>query len=207
RAVRPPETSESSKKRTFVILGSDESATSYVKSKGLKTSNHLVNLNPDENMVIIWNTDKLTAEEKRSAQSLCDFASSGGLVVVLSTKSWNWRELCDVTVDKSKLFSRAFAYEGVQHPILAGIHREWLMRWNGLPGTVAVATIEGPGLENAENIIWARDPNSTVVAEVPTANGKGKILFSQLDIQNHLDSPKPNYDPVAERILLNMLGQ
>ena len=206
-AVKPPEIPDSAKEQTFVILGSDDSATTYFRSKGLKTSNNLNDLKPGENMVIIWNAARLTTEEKRNVQSLCDFAAADGQVVVLSAKSWDWWEFCDVTVDKPKPFSRAFAYEGVQHPMLSGINHDWLMRWNGLPGTVAVASIEGPALENAEKIIWARDSNSTVVAEVPTANSRGKVLFSQLDIQNHLDSSKPNYDPVAERILLNMLGQ
>ena len=93
------------------------------------------------------------------------------------------------------------------HPVLSGIHREWLMRWNGLPGTVAVAEIRGAVGEGARKILWAREPASTVVAEIPAAYGGGKILFSQLDIRNHVDSSKANYDPVADRILLNVLGQ
>jgi len=207
RAVNPPEIPDSAKEYTFVILGSDATATTYFKSKGLNISNHLNALKPGEDMVIIWNAAKLTDEEKRSTQSLCDFAEAGGQVVVLSTKSWDWQELCDVTVGKSNPFSRVFAYEGVGHPMLKEIHREWLMRWNGLPGTVAVATIEGPVLKNVEKILWACEQEKTVVAEVPTANGGGKILFSQLDIQRHLDNSKSDYDPVAERVLLNLLGQ
>jgi hypothetical protein len=115
--------------------------------------------------------------------------------------------LCNVTVGKPNPFSRVFAYSGITHPMLSGIGSEWLMRWNGLPGTVAVADIQGPALNSAEKILWAREPGSTVAAEVSAANGGGKILFSQLDIQSHVDSSKPNYDPAAERILLNLLGQ
>jgi len=207
RAVEPPEIPEAVKERTFVILGGNATATNYFKSKELNFTNHLNGLQPDKDMVIIWNAASLTNEEKRNTQSLRDFASAGGRVVVLSTGSWDWQDLCDVTVNKSNSFSRAFAYEGVKHPILAGIHREWFMRWNGLPGIVAVAAIEGKALENAENIIWAREPDLTVVAELPIPNNKGKILFSQLDIQGHVDSSELNYDPVAERILLNILGQ
>ena len=113
--------------------------------------------------------------------------------------------MCDVSIEKSGPFSRVFAYEGISRPILSGIDPEWLKRWNGLPGTVAVAEIKD--LKNARAILWASKPASTVVAEIPVAYGNGKILFSQLDIPRHIDSLKPDYDPVAERILLNLLGQ
>jgi len=35
--------------------------------------------------------------------------------------------------------------------------------------------------------------------------GKGTILFSQLDVSRHVDRSKPGYDPVAERVLINVL--
>ena len=70
---------------------------------------------------------------------------------------------------------------------------------------MAVAPIEGDALENAKKLLWAREIGSTVAAEIPVANGAGKILFSQLDIQSHVDDSKPNYDPVAERILLQWI--
>ena len=91
--------------------------------------------------------------------------------------------------------------------MLSGIDSEWLIRWNGLPGTVAVAEIQGSALDGAEKILWALEFGSTIAAELPCATGDGKILFSQLDIRRHVDSSKPNYDPVAERILLNLLGR
>ena len=62
-------------------------------------------------------------------------------------------------------------------------------------------------MEGAEKILWASDTTSTVVAEVPAGTGGGRILFSQLDIRRHLDSTKPGYDPVAERIMSNLLGR
>jgi hypothetical protein len=203
-AIKPPTIPDLAKKRNFVILGADSIAINYFNSKGLKTSNSLNDLNPDKDVVIIWNTDKLTATERQKAQSLCDFASAGGCVIVLSTYSWDWRELCDVNIEKSGPFSRVFAYEGVTHPMLTGIDTEWLKRWNGLPGTVAVAEIKG---SNAKAILWASKPASIVVAEIPVTNGTGKILFSQLDIQRHITNSKHGYDPVAEKILLNLLGQ
>ena len=81
-----------------------------------------------------------------------------------------------------------------------------MMRWNGLPGIVALTHLEGPALENAIKIAWAREPKQTVLAELPAAQGTGRILFSQLNIQSRLNDSGPNYDPVAERIFLNILA-
>jgi hypothetical protein len=206
RAVKAPEVPDAAKRRTVVVLGGGASALGYFESRGLSATSELDSLQPDRHVVIIWNAAQLNVDKKQAAQALCDFAAAGGRVVVLSTGSWDWPELCDVEVPKSGPFSRAFAHEGMAHPLLSGIDREWLMRWNGLPGTVAVAEIKGPALENAEKIIWAREQSCTVAAEVPTADGRGKVLFCQLDIQRHLDRTKPTYDPVAERVLLNLLA-
>jgi hypothetical protein len=63
-------------------------------------------------------------------------------------------------------------------------------------------------------VIWAVRPAvshempihyETLTALVPAATGDGRILFAQLDLQSRVDPSKPNYDPVAERILLNLL--
>jgi len=57
----------------------------------------------------------------------------------------------------------------------------------------------------AEKTLWVREPKTCVAAEVPVAGGKGTILFSQLDVQRHVNRSKPGYDPAAERILVNMM--
>ena len=91
--------------------------------------------------------------------------------------------------------------------LLEGIDPQWLIRWNGLPGTVAFGTIEGAGMARAEKILWAREPNTTVMAVVPVASGDGHIVFAQLDVQRRLDRSQRDYDPVAERVLLNLLSE
>ena len=57
----------------------------------------------------------------------------------------------------------------------------------------------------AEKILWAKEPKTTVMAVVPDAAGNGRIAFSQLDLQGRLDRFELDYDPVAERVLLNLL--
>jgi hypothetical protein len=206
RAIRPPVVSESARKQTFVVLGGDDAARSFFETRGLRASRSLEGLWPESHAVVIWDPARLSDDEKRNAKALCDFATAGGRIVVMSTSSWNWPELCDVTIGKGERCSRAFPYPGVDHPTMAGIDPQWLARWNGLPGTVASRRLDGPAMARSKKILWARDLDGAVAASVPAAQGTGSILFTQLDLRRHVDKSKANYDPAAERILLNLLG-
>ena len=125
-------------------------------------------------------------------------------MAVLAASHWEWPELCDVKV-KGQRYSRIVASKS-NSPLMARIDPEWLKRWNGFPGTVATGSLElGPKFQG-EKILWAKEPDTTVVALIPAAGGKGHILFSQLDIETHLDINQPNYDPAAERVLLELLS-
>jgi hypothetical protein len=205
RAVEPPVASDAAKHRTFVVLGSSDAARTFFKSRGLRTSDRLDQLLSDTHVVVIWNATHLTEDEKRSTKALCDFAGRGGRVVVLSTPSWSWPELCDVTIGHEPRFSRVFPYRDLRNSPLEGIDHRWLIRWNGLPGTVGVGRIEGAAVVHAKRILWARDVNTTIAAELPVATGDGRILFAQLDLQGRLDRSKPNFDPAAERVLIKLL--
>jgi hypothetical protein len=87
-----------------------------------------------------------------------------------------------------------------------GQNPQWLSRWNDPPGTVGIGRIEGASLARAKKLLWARDASTTIAADLPAATGDGRILFIQLVLQRRVDRSKPNYDPVAERILLDLLG-
>ncbi len=108
---------------------------------------------------------------------------------------------------KHKIHAGVFPHPDVKHSILAGMDPAWLSRWNGFPGTVGRSPLEGDAMGRAEKILWAREPKTTVMALIPAASGTGSILFAQLDLQARLDPSKDNFDPVAERLLLNLLGQ
>jgi hypothetical protein len=207
RAIKPATASDATQRRTFVILGGGEAARTFFKSMNLQTADNAAQLAPAQDVVVVWNATHLTEAEKRSAGTLCDFADRGGRVVVLSTSTWNWPELCDVKIGKSRRFSRVFPHQGMTHPMMAGMDPQWLIRWNGFPGTVGLAPLEGPSMARAEKILWAKESGTTMAAAVPAAKGGGRILFVQLDLQRRLDPSKPNYDPAAERLMLNLLGE
>jgi hypothetical protein len=203
--VEPAQISSTLRQKNFVILGSDSRAAAFFSSKGLTMSSSTSNLNPSEDMVIIWNPASLTAAEKQSASALCNFAGAGGHVVVLSASSWNWSALCSVQIG-NRSSSRAFPYGGTQHPMFDGIQPEFFSRWNSVGRRGLVADNDLNNLTGANEILWIYQPGDTVVAEVPAATGNGLVLFSQLDIRDRLDNAKAEYDPVAERVFINVLN-
>jgi hypothetical protein len=155
-------------------------------------------------MVVIWYAENIPASQKRQAGILRDFVAAGGRIVVLGTRAWNWFDLCDVKTEDT-CGSRTFVYPGTKHSMLTGVRPECLVRWNGLPGTVAMGRLEGPAMTSATKILWVREPQTTVAAEVPVSGGKGTILFSGMHVQEHVNRSESHYDPVAERVLLNIL--
>ena len=206
RTVRPPEVPASLRDRRFVLLGGDAAADSWFQSRGLQVKRDLGELAPGRDVVVIWYADHVTAAQKRQVESLRAFAAAGGRVIVLGTRAWNWFELCDVQTGDTA-GSRVFAYPQAESSLLDGVRPECLMRWNGLPGTVALGRLEGPALAGATKILWVRAPQTTVAAEVPVVGGRGTILFSGLQVQGRVDRSRPRYDPVAEKVLINMLDK
>ncbi|MDH4242110.1 MAG: hypothetical protein OEW48_21320 [Phycisphaerae bacterium] len=113
---------------------------------------------------------------------------------------WNYRSL-------GAMAFAGLPNEEMKYLMLSGARPEWLIRWNSLPDTVVVGHLEGPAMEVAGRILWVRKPTTCVADEIPITEGGATILFSQLDVQWHVNRSGPAYDPVAERILVNMLKQ
>jgi len=206
RAVRPPEVPAAVRARRFILLGDDARARAWFQSRRLTVGHTLDDVLPGKDVIIIWNAGHLTPAQKRRTEVLRRFVAAGGRVIVLATGTWDWTELCDIQMRDTR-GSRVFLYEGTRHPMIEGIEPDWLIRWNGLPGTVAAGSLEGAALAAAERILWVREPDTCVAAEVPVVGGQGQgtVLFSQLDLQGHVNPSDPAYDPVAERILVNLL--
>jgi hypothetical protein len=207
RAIQPVDVPESLRQRTYVVLGGSDAASAFFDSRGLRTWDQVDQLSPADHTVVIWDAERLTPAEKRNARALCEFADRGGHVLVLAASSWNWPELCRVDIKHGPRFSRVFPHRNLRGALIDSLDPQWLIRWNGLPGTVAVGTLEGSVMERAEKLLWAREAETTVTAWVPAASGQARILFSQLDLQRRVERSSPFYDPAAERILLMMLEQ
>lgn len=221
-AVAPPRASEAMKQLEFVVLGSEPPAQAFFQSRGLHTVSGAATPAPGKHVVVIWNAAHLSTEEKGQVKILNDFLRAGGRMVVLQARSWDWPELCDLKIHASPRFSRVFLYpdfkpsplQAASAPHLSTLNYqlstfppEWLIRWNGLPGTVGLGSLSGPAMGQAQKILWATEPKTAVMAAVSPRTGEGRIVFALLDVKTHLDRSKPNYDPAAERVLLALLGQ
>ena len=203
RSISKPKPSEACRANSYIVLGSDDTSRAFFQGHELRTASSDATLDPEHHVVVLWDPMQAELNEKRRTDDLRRFASKGGRIIILATRRWGWKELCDIEVEGTG-GSRVFPYEGQEgHAVLKGVNLESLKRWNGLPGTVAVASIRGPTVQRSMNILWVREPGFTTLMEVPI--DEGRLLFSQLDVRSHVLPTSDRYDPAADRILLNLL--
>jgi len=63
---------------------------------------------------------------------------------------------------------------------------------------------QGPPAEEGQRLLWADDADKPVAVAAPL--GKGEIVLALLRVQERLGLDGGVYDPVAERLPLNMLA-
>ena len=171
----------------------------------------------DSNVLVICDGNSITDKQKALAPEIRKFAEQGGRVVILRQLEWDWTQLADYNLDEKELpvpnksthrvrASRLFAYEGAQdHPMLDGIEREFLMRWNGGKGTIAERPIQGAALEKGKKLLWGDRPDLVYAVSLPV--GRGEIIICQLQLRKHANPNLETYDPVADKIMMNLLAR
>jgi hypothetical protein len=203
RAIAPPQ--DALKGRKVLVLGGEQVTTDWLKRQGAAVVDAL----EGADVVLIWDLDKVTDDQRKQADALKKFAEAGGRIVILEQHDWTWPELIDVKIGRA-LSSRAFAYPDAKHALLDNVDPAYLMRWNGMPNAVATRSIEGPavdqgmvGARHALPLLWAEAPDKVVALSVPI--GKGEVLITTLQLGPRITKRNKSYDPVCERILANML--
>jgi len=189
----------------IVVLGACQEAEDWLRLKKIPYTTSL--RKTASNICLVWDHEA-TNNDLVDFVALREFVENEGRLVVLRPKEWTWKGLADIAIrkgaaNKGEIMSRAFPYPGADHPMMRGIDPEFLKRWNGVPGTVVDSYIEGPGLAGAEKILWAVKQSNPLAVSIPL--GKGEIIISQLHIKGRLFPDAENYDPVAERILVNLI--
>lgn len=212
RAIDPRKHAGSLDGRRVAVFGADEGLLNFLERHGCSIADGLSDGRVEGDVVLIGDAEKLTDAERRAAAGpLREFAESGGRIVVLDQAGWPWKELCNCRIGLPEFrwrnpvaSSRVHRYEGADHPMLRDIPKSWLWRWNGLPGEiVGKAVMDSPALERGRRILWSARPEHTAVLSMPT--GEGEIVFSQLEVRARIDPAADAYDPVAERVLVNLL--
>ncbi len=215
-AVDRTKTLQRLKGRRVLVLAADNVVVDWLKAAGAEVVTTLTTAKVEADVVLLWNGSPLwrDVEEKKAVPALKEFAAAGGRVVVADRAEWTWKELADCHIGLPEfthrnpvVTSRAHVFEGESHAILRDIPAEWLWRWNGLPGTIAnEVLLEGsPALEKGRKIIWASRPVYTAVLSLPLE--KGEIIFCQLKVRQRITRDGAGCDPVAERVLANLLAE
>jgi len=202
--------------RRVLVLGADEFARSLLAGWGLQLV-ELASLDgPGPDVTVVWDASAITPKERASAAALRKYVEGGGRLVILDQASWEWNELLEFCLEELD-WSRAFAYPEVKHRMLTDVAREYLKRWNGLPGTVADRVIRGnileqgsrlghsgPGYDGRTKLLWVKEPANTVALVLTM--GEGEAVVSMLKLRARLQTGKKGYDPIAERVLANLLA-
>jgi len=190
------------KGRTVAVLGGDGVIEEWLRERGVRCAASWRPGQTAADVLLVWEVERVSPEARSAAAQILDWVEAGGRLVILEQSSWDWKELVDFEVGEG-ISSRAFPYEAVDHPMLDGVDPEYLKRWNSLPGTIADGCLRGPAAEAGRPLIWIEEPGETVALSLP--RGRGEILVSLLHVKERVDPSADGYDPVASRMLENML--
>jgi len=185
--------------RKVVLLGATDAAKKWLTARKIPVAGSMER----DSVVIVWNLPSVTRAQRADARAIRRFAAGGGRVVVLRQAKWDWPELIDVEM-LSLLGSRAFPYSKATHPVLKNVDPLFLRRFNGAPGGVADRSISGDLVKDAKRLLWVERPACPVMVSFPV--GKGEILVTTMTLKTRLRGAA-HHDPVAERLLLNMIGR
>ncbi|HUU43782.1 MAG TPA: hypothetical protein VMX57_08380, partial [Planctomycetota bacterium] len=204
------------KGRKVMMLGGPQWFDAWLKRRGAEPVD-IAAAKVTPHVVIAWDPTRLDDDaRKRIAPVVLDLVKAGGRLVVLDPQRWLWEDLVEFQTRGADA-SRAFVYPDVRHFMLAGVEREHLMRWNGVPNAITRHRVYGAllgkgtkpldgarGPERVEGLLWAGDPKDTVAMSLPTGNGE--IIVSLLQVKGRIERSSSTYDPVAERIVTNLLA-
>ena len=146
---------------------------------------------------------------------------NGGRLLVLEQFEWPaLRDLLKIEVERTDYdrdlspggasggSSRVFRWEQPRRPIWAGIPAEYLWRWNGSQGRVARVSLSAlPG--RSRILVRYGEAERDDLKHVPVAavpHGQGEVLYFMLQTDGRYDPSARNFDPVVERLMLNLLN-
>ncbi len=209
RAVVKADTKAALRGKRITVLGASASVEKWMRSNDAEYSAALGDSAIDADAVVVWDANRL-GDRPAAARAILAYVRSGGKLVILNHSKWVWAELVDFQVTRHRdwingVSSRVFPYEGVKHPMLSGVNPECLKRWNGLPGTISADWIKGDILAKGTKILWKDKPERTVAFSLPM--GRGEIVICLMHLKERIAPGAKRYDPVAERVFLNLLAQ
>lgn len=211
RAVDTSNVAEQMKGLRVHLFGADQTIKRWIESVGAEWTTVAGIQGIDADVVLIWDAEQFLSEDRLASPMIEAFVAGGGRVVLLRQHSWPYPYIVDVAMGRGEgrggidkvVSSRVHRFDGVEHPMLRNIEPEYLWRWNGLPGTVSDETILGDLPEGATPLLWAFRQTNVVAATLPEGSGRYDVCL--LMLRDRITRGAPTYDPVAERVLVNLL--
>ena len=191
--------------RAIAVFDTDGMLTTWLKKQGAS----LVDLSKADIALVAPRIHRLAAFAD-SAGALREFVEKGKDLIVLEQDRWMFDSLAKVTTVPLGLrggISTVFKKDLPEHRIWRNVPESFMRRWNGLPGAVASHALR----TDLEHVVLAigteksKYPKTEVCIEIKA--GAGRILFCQFAVQDRLNHDQPDFDPVAERILLNLMSE
>jgi hypothetical protein len=176
---------------------------------------------PDVDMLIVWEDAEIDGQTANLAGWVSDYVLQGGKMLIMRQRRWNtvvspWHQFPRLEDGKpfqydtkEDLASSAFASPGAEDsPLFRGIPKDYLLRWNGGLGAICQESIAADFLPPAAGatggVLCISGDRQPIVAN--TNLGKGSVTITQTLFKGRLSKESAHYDPVAERLLLNVLG-
>jgi hypothetical protein len=139
-------------------------------------------------------------------KSIEEWVGSGGRLVILDQTKWPQGRF-DIELTKKRDVSYLFKEKGQEHdPIWQGIADAYMENWNGsgAEGLTHYFTKTGAAKTLAIGSSDQQGLNARALLRLPM--GKGEILVCQITIAERLTQKMPMFDPVAERLMVNLIA-
>ncbi len=190
--------------KTILLVGEDEELESWLMDNQYNYSREPGHSGAPD-IILVANSVVNSEASGLPAEKILEYVHQGSRLVILHQEDWDWNSLADYEVEENRSRTRAFIHPGAEsHPIFDGLSFEYFKRWNGKPFDVVSNPISGSFVNDADKLVWAENPETIYAAS--KKQGDGEIIVSQFLLREHIQKKDEKYDPVAERILQNLLS-
>ena len=139
-------------------------------------------------------------------QEIKDWINSGGKLIILDQKTWQG-DLFGLSVKKAKSgVSYLFKEKGQEaDPVWQGIADAYMENWNGSGAEGLNHCFDKIGEGTNLSIGSGGQEGLNSPALVRLSVGKGEVIACQIRIADRLTEGTPMFDPVAERLIVNLI--
>ncbi len=207
RAMRDPAAQPAPEDARIAVVGRDEELETLLERHRLATLPPSPEGLARASAVLAWDPAMLESLQRNAMAALSDAVEHGARLVIVQPQRGINTDLVTFTLGDmgdgwEPRSSRVFPYPDADHPMLAGIRPDCLLRWNGFLGVIVDHNLGGPAVEEGARLLWAERPARPVAVAV--RHGEGEIVILTLRLRGRLNPSADAYDPCAEQILLNL---